>query len=322
MIKIGIIGVGAVGGMHKDAILVHPECELAAVCNRTLARAEELAKGTSARAYSDYKAMQESEKLDAVIINLPHHLHKDVSIYFLERGVAVLVEKPMANTVEECDAMIAAAKKSGAVFAVGHVQRYIASFRALKEIVQEERLGKLCSITEVRNANYFNPNRSAWFFDKKQAGGGLLMNFGAHTLDKLFYITGRKVKSVTAFGGNFLNDHNVEAHAQLLLDLGNGVSAAVTHIGCLVPGESKSAFYFTGGVAEVRGWDLWISEGGKPFEPVDCGDLDINFMEPQLSEFVKLLKGEENEMVSPEYGRDVIAVLEQAFNQIEKGDKK
>ena len=112
MFKIGLIGVGSVGSLHKKAIMDHPECELTAICNRTLAKAEKLAEDIDARAYSDYKDMQEKEDLDAVIVNLPHDLHKDVSIYFLERGINVLVEKPMANTVEECDAMIEAAKKS------------------------------------------------------------------------------------------------------------------------------------------------------------------------------------------------------------------
>lgn len=318
MFNIGIIGVGAVGNMHKNAILSHPECEFAAVCNRTLAKAEALTSGTNARAYSDYKEMQEAENLDAVIVNLPHHLHKDVSIYFLERGVAVLVEKPMANSVEECDAMIAAAQKGGAAFAVGHVQRYIASFRELRNITLEERLGKLCAITEIRNGDYFN-NRAGWFLDKKQSGGGILMNYGAHSLDKLFYITGRKIEDVTAVGGNFYTDHDIEAHAQLLVKLSGNVSAVITHVGTQVPVCQETTFYFTNGAAQVRGWDLWVSENGKPYEQVDAGDLDRNFMEGQLEEFIKLLKGEENEVVSPDYGRDVIAVLEKAFTQIAKG---
>ena len=320
MIKFGLVGVGAMGAMYKSAILAHEDWELTAICNRTEERARTLAKGTDAYVYTDYKIMAEQEVLDAVIVNLPHHLHKDVSVYFLERGIAVLVEKPMANSIEECNAMIEASQKSGASFAVGHPQRYLPPFRKLRKIVEEQRLGKLCSITEIRNGDYFT-NRPEWFLDKKLAGGGILMNYGAHTLDKIFYMTGLKVEKVTAVGGNFLTEHNIEAHAQLLLELTGNVSAVITHVGCLVPDCQETTFYFTKGAAQVRGWDLWISESGKAYEPVDCGNLNINFIDAQLIEFVKLIKGEETEIVSPEYGRAVIAALEQAFNQIEKGEK-
>lgn len=315
MFKIGLIGVGSVGSLHKKAIMAHPECELTAICNRTLAKAEKLAEDIDARAYSDYKDMQANEELDAVIVNLPHDLHKDVSIYFLERGINVLVEKPMANTVEECDAMIEAAKKSGAVLAVGHPQRYMNANRALKKIVSEGRLGKLCAIDEIRNVDYFT-DRPEWFLTKKHSGGGILMNYGAHSLDKIFYMTGEKVEEVSCVGGNFCTDHDVEAHAQLLFKLSGGVSASLTHIGSVVPSCHETTFYFTGGAAKVRGWDtLLVAKGKNDYEAVDCGRTG-NFMDGQMEEFVKMLKGEENEMVTAEYGRDVIAVLEEAYKQL------
>ena len=122
MIRIGLIGVGSVGELHKWAIDEHPECELTAICNRTLSKAEKLAEGSSAHCYSDYKVMMEQEALDAVIVNLPHDMHHDVTNYILERGVSVLVEKPMAMNVAECESMIKTAKKHGVVLAVGHVQ--------------------------------------------------------------------------------------------------------------------------------------------------------------------------------------------------------
>lgn len=315
MFKFGIIGVGAVGALHKEALTVHPECELVAICDLNEEKALQLSEGTKAHIYSDYKKMQVNENLDAVIVNLPHHLHKDVTIYFLEHKVAVLVEKPMAISVEECDAMISASKNNNTPLAVGHCQRYMPYVRKLKEIVEEKRLGKLCCVSETRNCNYFN-NRPEWFLDKKRSGGGILVNFGAHSLDKILYMTGLEIQGVTAIGNNFITDHDVEATAQLLIQLSDGVSASVTHCGCRVQNCQNSTFYFTNGVAEIRGWELWISEGGAPYEQIDCGDLEGNFMEDQLIEFVKLLKGEENECASPEYGKTIISVLEQAFEQI------
>jgi len=314
MYKIGIVGAGAIGGCHKEAFKENPSCELVAVCDKVLDRAEKLAEGTAAHIYDDYQKMCESEKLDAVILNLPHFLHESVTVYFLEKGVSVLVEKPMAINAAECDAMIAASKKTGAKLAVGHVQKYYNCYRFLKEMIAEERFGKLCGIREVRNCDYFT-GRPGWFLNRKLAGGGILMNYGAHTLDKIFYTTGLKVENVVAMGNNFLTDDSVEAIAQLLVRFEGGVNGTFCYCGCKVPSEYRTDFYFTNGAAQIRdGWDLWISEAGGEFEHVD-GCNSWGLFEVQLAEFVKLLDGEESEVVTPEYGKDVIAVLEKAFAQ-------
>ena len=315
MYRIGIVGAGAIGGCHKEAFKANPTCELAAVCDTVLDRAEKLADGTNARVYDDYKKMQEAEQLDAVILNLPHFLHESATVYFLEKGISVLVEKPMAINTAECDAMIAASKKSGAKLAVGHVQRYHNCYTILKNIIAENRLGKLCGIREVRNCDYFT-GRPAWFLNKKLAGGGILMNYGAHSMDKIFYTTGLKVENVVAMGNNFLTEDSVEAIAQLLVKFEGGVNGTFCYCGCKVPSEYRTDFYFTNGQAQVRdGWELWVSEAGGEFVCMEgCNSWDL--FEPQLAEFVKLLNGEESRIVTPEYGRDVIAVLEKALAQI------
>ena len=315
MYKIGIVGAGAIGSCHKEAFKANPSCVLTAVCDKVLERAEKLAEGTGAHVYDDYRKMQESEALDAVILNLPHFLHESVTVYFLEKGVSVLVEKPMAINTAECDAMIAASKKSGAKLAVGHVQRYHNCYRFLKKMIAEERFGKLCGVREVRNCDYFT-GRPGWFLDRKLAGGGILMNYGAHTMDKMFYTIGLKAEEVVAMGNNFLTDDSVEAFAQLLVRFEGGVNGTFCYCGCKVPSEYRTDFYFTNGAAQIRdGWDLWISEAGGEFTQVE-GCNSWGLFEPQLAEFVKLLDGEDSEIVTPEYGRDVIAVLEKAFSQI------
>ena len=315
MYKIGVVGAGKIAGAHKRAILEHDQCELVAICDTVVDKAKKLAEGTAARVYDSYEVMQEKEKLDGVILNLPHFLHEQVSVYFLKKGISVLVEKPMAISVRECDAMIAAAEESGAKLGVGHVQRYLKCYRILKQMIENKRFGALCGIREVRNCDYFT-NRPAWFLDKALAGGGILMNFGAHTLDKIFYTTGLKAKDVFASGNNFLTDHSVEAMAQLLVTFEGGVSATLCYCGCKGTSEYRTDFYFTNGTAQIRdGWDLWIREGDGEFVRVD-GCNAGGMIEVQMGEFVKMLNGEENEMATPEYGKEVIAVLERAFAQI------
>ena len=314
MIRIGIVGAGIIGASHKNAITEHKDCCLTAVCDISLEKAQHLAEGTQAHVYTDYREMQEAEHPDAVILNLPHFLHKEVSVYFLNQKVAVLVEKPMANTVQECDEMIEASRRNNTPLAVGHVQRYFACYRKLRELMHENRFGKLCQITETRNTYYFNEKRPKWFLNKKQAGGGILMNYGAHTLDKIFYTTGLKAESVTAAGSNFLTEDDVEASAQLLVKFVGGVSALLSYCGCRVPNQYENYFYFTDGAAKiVNSHELWLAEPGEEFHRVELKEkLTFHW---QLEEFLKLMAGKESEIATPEYGREIISVLEKAFAQ-------
>lgn len=314
MFRIGIVGAGIIGRSHKDAIEKNSDCELTAVCDLVLEKAQETAGSTGANVYTDYKKMQECEKLDAVILNLPHFLHKEVTVYFLEHGVPTLVEKPMANTVAECDAMIEAAKRTNTPLAVGHVQRYYPCYRELRRLMKENRFGRLCSVTETRNIDYFT-NRPKWFLNKEQAGGGILMNYGAHTLDKIMYMADIIPEKVTAQANNFLTNDTVEAAAQVLVQFSEGVTGAFSYCGCHVPNQYDTYLYFTNGTAWIQGGGiLWIAEGKEPLKKVVEGPVSL--MDDQLREFVKMLRGEPNEMATPEYGRTVIAALESAFSQI------
>ena len=314
MIRIGVVGAGKIGAAHKKSILGNPDCLLVAACDLDVEKAKAMAEGTDARVYTDYRVMKESEELDAVILNLPHFLHAPVSVYFLERKIAVLVEKPMANTTAECDAMIAASKENDTPLAIGHVQRYYASYRKLREIVASGKLGRLCQISETRNINYF-PGRPAWFLDKKKAGGGIIMNFGAHTMDKVFSVTDLELESVAAAGNNFMTDDTVEATAHMLVRFKGGVSGAFGYSGTHLPSYYQTDFYFTDGVVRITrgGEEMWIAEGATPLAKVDLEPSDL--FRDQLAEFVKLLRGEKSEVASPEHGRRVIEVIEAAVSQ-------
>ena len=315
MFKIGIVGAGIIAKPHKVAVLKHPETELVAICDIALEKAEELAQETDARIYADYKDMAEKEELDAVILNLPHFLHKPVTVYFLDKGISVLVEKPMANTVEECEAMAEAAKRSGAILAVGHLQRYFECYKEIKKIIQDGRFGNLCCITETRNIDYFH-NRPAWFLKKETAGGGIVMNYCAHTLDKMFYLLDdTKVTRICANVGNRFNDADIEGHAQVLMKMENGVSLSFSYCSAKLDYSYETMFYFADGIAKVTGGVyLWLAQKGKPFERVELDYKKVP-IEEQLDEFVKLLKGEPANIVDAEAGKHVISVIEEIFRQ-------
>lgn len=265
MLKIGIVGAGTIGRMHAEAIQNRADCVLAAVADVLPGRAEALADG--APCYTDYTQMCAQmcgqSMLDAVLSTCRMVCIARPECIFSRTGCPVLMEKPMANTAAECDEMIRAAQKSGAKLAVGHVQRYFPAYEIIKQYCELGELGPLTMVTEIRNTDYFT-NRPAWFLRKKSAGGGIVMNYGAHTLDKLFYTTGLGISDVSAAMSNRLTKDDVEAAAQVLLRLENGVSVSASYCGCHVPGFYETVFYFTHGAVKTDGGErIWLGKDGS-----------------------------------------------------------
>jgi len=252
MIQIAVVGTGIIGGSHLDAIDKSKDCALCAVCDINEESATMQAEKYGVPYFTDYKDIVTKTKAEAVILNLPHFLHCEVTEFFLDHGMHVLVEKPMANTVEECDRMIAAAERSGKKLAVCHHQRFMPANRRVKELYESGELGELCMIHETRTIDYFDSNRPKWFLDKKKSGGGIAMNYGAHTLDKIFSLTGHNKAAVTAVVGNVKNDATIEGHAQTFLKFEDGLTATITFSGYIGTGY-ETTYYFTEGAAKVTG---------------------------------------------------------------------
>ena len=313
MLKIAIVGTGIIAGTHIDAMSKLDSCELAALCDINEAKLNELCEKHGVPGCTDYKKLPELCDIDAVILNLPHGLHAEASIFFLEAGKHVLVEKPMANTVEECDAMLAAAERTGKKLAIGHVQRFFRPNRIVKQMVESGELGKLCMYVEQRSINYFLPTRPAWFTSKKMAGGGIVMNYGAHAFDKLFYITGKTPVSVTASTANLLNDKDVEGHAQIFAKFDDGLSASVTFSG-YSDVVYESYYYFTEGAIKVVMVDQSFIRrvGDKEWTPLETKRDGTEFA-TQLNEFVKYVNGEESEIADGVYSREIIRTIEEAY---------
>ncbi len=135
------------------------------------------------------KALLDLE-VDAAIVAVPNHLHAPVSVDLLRAGIHLLVEKPMALSVAECDTMIQAAAGSGAVLAVGMIRRFVHAGRFTREALRGGILGRVWSF-DVRDGFVFNwPMASTFFFERKTAGGGVMMDMGVHVLDQLVWWLG------------------------------------------------------------------------------------------------------------------------------------
>lgn len=310
--KLAVVGTGIIGVSHLQAIEGCDQCTLCAICDVNEAVLRPLAEQYRVPYFTDYRDIVRHTDAEAVILNLPHWLHCEVTEFFLAQGLHVLVEKPMANTVAECDRMLAAAEKSGKKLAVGHMQRFLRANQLVKEIYDSAELGRLCMFEERRTIDYFRPNRPGWFFDRQKAGGGIVMNYGAHALDKLYALMGCcEISSVASSLGNWKNDASIEAHAQTFLKFKNGVSANITFSGYLGCGY-ETTYYFTEGALKVTGGvKLWRSEG-KGWTEAEYEDDHLE-MRRQLVEFIKFVNGEESAIATGTYAREILSGVERIY---------
>jgi predicted dehydrogenase len=189
-IRLALLGCGAVTELgHLPAIRRLQGARATVLIDTNAERRERLASAFDVEhTASDVEGCR--ERFDAAIVALPHALHAPASVKLLAQGKSVLVEKPMAIGVAECDAMISAAEKTGATLAVGLVRRFMRSYQLARALIAEGTLGRIESF-DFREGNIYNwPVASDFFFRREAAGGGVLVDTGAHTLDCLLYLLG------------------------------------------------------------------------------------------------------------------------------------
>jgi len=313
MIKLAVVGTGIIGASHLAAIAKSDSCCLCAVCDINEASATLAADKYGVSYYTDYRDIPKETDADAVILNLPHWLHCEAAVFFLEQGLHVLVEKPMANTLRECEKMQEAADRSGKKLAVGHLQRFVAANRMVKAAVRSGESGKLCMVTEFRTIDYFAESRPRWFLDKNLAGGGIVMNYGAHALDKLYYILESRPAKIHAVTSNIKNNATIEGHAQIFACFDNGVCANITFSGYTNSGY-ETVYYFTDGALKVVDTYLLYKRIGKEWIPVQIPESN-DAIQQQLEEFCSLIRGQSSEMPTGEYGADVIRGIERIYKE-------
>lgn len=191
-INYGIIGLGFFGEKHTEAFQSIPGVKLAAVCTRRTDRLRDVAeKFNVSKTYTDYNALLNNPEIDAVSIVTHINDHRDITIAALKSGKHVFLEKPMAATPEDCDAIIAAAESARGIFMVGHICRFDPRVALAKEAVDEGRIGKIVSMHATRNLPSFI---GAGVLDKISP----LMGDGIHDVDIMLWLTRDRITSVYA----------------------------------------------------------------------------------------------------------------------------
>ena len=202
MIRVGVIGAGAMGKNHIRIYSEMPGVELAGISDIDKDLVEGLAQEYDTQAFTDYNELLKLG-LDAVSIVVPTKLHRQVAVECIRAGANVLVEKPIADSVENAQAIIDAAKEQGKVVMVGHIERFNPAVIRLKEIIDSGLLGKIVSISTTRVGPY-NP---------RIRDVGVILDIGVHDIDIISCLYGKHVNQVYAVAGADI--HSFEDHATI-----------------------------------------------------------------------------------------------------------
>lgn len=207
-VRVGLVGCGKVATLHAAALSTMPEAILAGVCDAIPERAGSFAAKYGARPFNDLDALL--REVDAVVIGTPHPAHAEPAIRAAAAGVHILVEKPLASTLADCDAMIAAAHQAGVILSVVSQRRWYEPVARLRAAIEAGKIGTpilgVFQMYSWRDPAYYlsDPWRGRWDTE----GGGVLVNQSTHHLDMLLWFMGPAAE-VSGYWAN-LNHPTVE----------------------------------------------------------------------------------------------------------------
>jgi len=198
-LRVGIVGLG-IGRHHLRAYQQIPGVEIVAVADTNPDRLEEFGKANGIpHLYADYQPLVARDDLDIVNVCTPNFLHAPITIAALESGKHVLCEKPLANSLAEAEAMVAAAHKSGRALKVTFNHRQRGDVMALKALIDAGQLGRIYHAKAWWLRRNGIPGMGSWFTKKDLAGGGPLIDLGVHMLDMALFLMGEpQAKSVSS----------------------------------------------------------------------------------------------------------------------------
>jgi len=341
-VRTALIGCGKVGQIHAAALRDLPESDFVAVCDRDRDRAATFAQryGDRIRPYTDMAVMLRDTAAQAVLVCTPHPLHAEAVLQAAEAGVHALVEKPLAASLADCDAMLAASRQAGTRLGVISQRRFYEAVRRLKTAIDAGKIGKpvlgVFAMFSWRDQAYYqsDPWRGKWATE----GGGVLVNQSPHQLDLLQWYMG-EIDEISGYWANLNHPYiEVEDTALGMVRFKNGgLGSIVTSLsqrpgiytkvhvhgssGASVGVETDRGATFVAGVSEIAEPplnDLWTIPGEEHllagFQAEDRARFrqvnpTTHYHALQIQDFLRAILEGRPPLVTGEDGRIVVAMF-------------
>jgi len=311
-LRVGVVGVGHLGRHHARLLSTMPGVTLVGVVDQSEARAQEIAAAASTIAFTDPRALD--GQVDAVTVAVPTEAHLDVALGFIERGVHVLVEKPLARTVEEADRLVNAAATRGVTLAVGHTERFNPAIDAARALLRGPRF------IEAHRLGTF-PERSLDI--------DVVFDLMIHDLDIVLSIVGEPTVSVEAVGVPVLTPRIDIANVRLRFAGGCIANLTASRISrdrirkirFFQPQAYLSVDY---AAQEIEHWTLGPPEAGSPRPSILGGKVEVAKDEPlrrELEDFVGAVRERRAPGVTGEAGREALRLAAVIIERMQHGQR-
>jgi predicted dehydrogenase len=335
-VRLGVIGAGLVGAKHAAIAAGLPGCRLVGIADPNPA-ARQLAKNLAVGFYVDYQEMIGVEALDGVVIATPTERHVDVGIACAERGLHLMVEKPIASDVDAAHALIECAKHRQVQILVGHHRRFNPLVEAAREVVQSGKIGRLVAVsvlwTLLKPTDYFNVE-----WRRKPGGGPVLINM-IHDVDNLRYICG-EIQNIYAEVSSAARGFEVEDTACVTLRFRNGALGTIVTSDCVpsrwsyeaTTGENpdyfrthEDCYLFFGSEGSLAFPTMkhvhYVSPSAAGWlQPLQTEDIQVQPQDPlvrQIDHFCAVIRGDEVPRTS---GEDALRTLSVIRAVLDSGD--
>jgi predicted dehydrogenase len=291
-LRTAIVGCGAIAHWHLDAIeRAHVPIRVTAAVDPAVANAERLASRTGAGPYPSLAAAVDAGGFDAAIIAVPHHVHEAVACDALDAGLHVLLEKPLAPTLDACDRVLARASRAGTVFMVAENAQYWPEVLTAREMISDGAIGDVVTASAVTffpALEEFYGGTQPWRLDQAAAGGGIAVDTGSHWLRPLRVWLGEADEVVAALGHPYPGMEG-ESLCRALMRFDSGVVATFDALITSGAIANRPLFTITGTrgelTVEATGWvKLWDGSDWKGAKVGDQGGYLASY-EHELADF-------------------------------------
>ncbi|MCC6178032.1 MAG: Gfo/Idh/MocA family oxidoreductase [Chloroflexi bacterium] len=305
---VGIIGAGAFGAEHARALAEVSGLRLVAASARTPSRLGRFVAEHGGRGYPDYRDLLADPAVDVVCIALPHNDHVTATVAALQAGKAVMLEKPMAPTREDCDVIVRAVAETGQPLMVAHPYRFMSAYCEARRLIDEGAIGRpvVGSTAMVKDWTY--EQREPWHLAN---GGGMWLTNGCHLVDRLCYLLGGLPRDVRAMVGTYFHPQEADDVGVGLLSFDNGAIGTIRAIGYRV-GADDHATEIQGdaGALRVSHRDgVFLGKRGV-WEPVFAGPSPLrSALQGEWEALLAHVRGEGPSPVTAEYGRAIVTAV-------------